>query len=244
LLNLLNNILSEEYQVWIAIDGTTGLKLAQDNSPDLIVSDVFMPGTNGYELCRKIKSEFKTSHIPVILLSAKAGVDNKIEGLESGADSYIAKPFHVKQLQIEIANLIKSRQKLKELFQRDIYIQPKELNIPSMDEKFITKCIEVVNKYMEDSEFGVVELGREVGLSRTQLFRKIKALLGQSPLEFIYSTRLKAAARLLVEKQYNISEVAYMTGFSNPASFSTSFRKYFGQSPSQFIAKHNVGVSE
>jgi ligand-binding sensor domain-containing protein/DNA-binding response OmpR family regulator len=238
ILNLLNNILSEDYQVWIANDGENGLKIAQENLPDLILSDVVMPGLDGTGLCKKIKAEFKTSHIPVILLSANAGIEHKIEGFESGADSYIPKPFHIKQLKVEIENLIKSRQKLKELFRKNIYLQPGELNIPSVDEKFVTRCLEILDKHLTEPEFGVVELSQEMGLSRTQLFRKLKALLGQTPLEFINSTRLKKAAKLLIEKQYTVSEVAYMTGFSNPSSFSTSFRRFFGKAPSDYITSN------
>lgn len=235
ILNLLLNIFSEKYHVYTAVDGKTALKSANEKLPDLIISDVMIPELNGTNFCMKIKSEFKTSHIPVILLSANAGIDQKIEGFESGADSYIAKPFHIKQLTTEVENLIKSRQKLKELFRKDIYSKPGELNIPSLDEKFISKCLEITDKYLAEPEFGVVELSREIGLSRTQLFRKLKALIGQTPLEFIYSIRLKRAAILLTEKKYPVSDVAYMTGFTNPGSFSTSFKRYFGISPSEYI---------
>ena len=231
---LLKSILSDNYLIFTAIDGIEGKLMIDKHMPDLIVCDVMMPGINGIEFCNTIKSEFKTSHIPIILLSAGATVDHKIEGIESGADSYITKPFHTKQLKAEIANLINSRSKLKEHFRKDIYLQPTELNIPSVDEKFITNCIQVIELNLAESDFSVAELSRELGLSRTQLFRKLKALLGQTPLEFIYSTRLKIAARLLTEKHYQVSEVAYMTGFSSPASFSTSFRRYFGDSPSHY----------
>jgi DNA-binding response OmpR family regulator/nitrogen-specific signal transduction histidine kinase len=237
---LLRKILSDEYHVHTAIDGIEGAVIADRYLPDLIVCDVLMPGLDGIKFCNKIKSEFKTSHIPIILLSAGATLDHKIEGLESGADSYIAKPFHTKQLKTEIANLIKSRQKLREHFRTDIYLEPKGLNIPSVDEKFITKCIEVIELNLSESNFSVAELSKEMGLSRTQLFRKLKALLGQTPLEFIYSTRLKRAARLLTEKHFQVSEVAYMTGFSSPASFSTSFRRYFGNSPSHYQQENIV----
>lgn len=237
ILEMIRETLMADYQVILASDGVSALNIANDRVPDLIVSDVSMPGLDGYRLCRRLKTSFNTSHIPVILLSAKADIENRIEGLGCGADSYISKPFYLKQLQTEISNLIRIRQQLIDRFRKESIAKPSELLIPTNEEKFISRCLDAVEKHMSDPLFGVIELGQEIGLSRAQLFRKLKAIIGLTPIEFIHSTRLKRAAKLLSDKKYPIAEVAYMTGFSNPASFSTAFRKYFNMTPSQYVTK-------
>jgi DNA-binding response OmpR family regulator len=233
----IRGLLQNDYQIEEAVDGQDGFEKAMKSIPDLIISDVMMPRIDGFALCEKLKTGERTSHIPVILLTARASEASKLEGLEIGADAYLVKPFNAKELQIRVKKLIKQRQKLRERFSRDITLSPKEISITSADERFLNRALEVIEKHMSDSEFGVNVFGKEVGMSHSHLHRKIKALTNQSPVELIRSIRLKRAANLLKQKYGNISEVAYATGFNSPTYFSDCFQKQFGKSPSAFIAQ-------
>lgn len=220
-----------------AVDGCKGFDSAVEKLPDLIISDVMMPGMDGYAFCKKIKSDARTSHIPVILLSAKASSENQIEGFETGADDYMSKPFNAKLLELKVMNIIKSRESLREHFIKNktySQLEPKRINVISADEKFLEDALECIEKNMSNSEFGVEDFGKEIGLSRMQLYRKLKALTGQSANEFIRSIRLKRAAQLLETGQLTIAEVTYDVGFNDLKYFRDCFKKQFGVTPSQF----------
>jgi DNA-binding response OmpR family regulator len=223
----LRTILQDKYQVSEAADGKQGLALANEIVPDLIVSDVMMPVMNGLEFCQRIKSGTATSHIPVILLTARALDHHQIEGYESGADAYITKPFSSELLLARINNLLKSRLKLKTLIAAAS--APAE---PAITDPFLIKFRDFIEKNLNDSELNVETIGAEFGLSRVQLYRKVKALTGQSPVELLRTTRLLKGRQLLQCSNKSVSEVAYEVGFSAPAYFTKCFKDEFGISPS------------
>ncbi len=226
--------LEGRYAVLEAADGEEGLTRASEAIPDLIISDVMMPKMDGYALCAALKTEEKTSHVPVLLLTAKAGEENKLEGLETGADDYLTKPFSSKELLARIRNLIAQRRKLRERFSREVVLQPSAIAITSADERFLNRVKAAVEKNLGDEEFSVEDFGREVGMSRVQLHRKLKALTDQSAGEFILSMRLQRAAALLQQNAGTVAEIAYMTGFNTPNYFAKCFRKQYGCSPSEY----------
>jgi signal transduction histidine kinase/ligand-binding sensor domain-containing protein/CheY-like chemotaxis protein len=227
-------ILENCYNLEYAGNGAEGLQIATKNIPDLILSDVMMPELNGMEMCEKLKTNKHTSHIPVILLTARAGEESKLQGLETGADDYLEKPFSKKELITRIKNLIEQRQKLREKFQREIIIKPNEVTVNSMDENLIKKAIAIVEKNMPVSDFNTAVFAREIGMSRSHLNAKMKALTGLATHEFIRSMRLKRAAQLLKQKCGNIADIAYQVGFSSLSHFSKAFRDTFGMLPSEY----------
>ncbi|HEX9251771.1 MAG TPA: ATP-binding protein [Ignavibacteriaceae bacterium] len=225
------------FKVIEAIDGEDGLTKAIENIPDLIISDVLMPKLNGYEFCEKLKNDEMISHIPVILLTSKAETNSRIIGLETGADDYLTKPFNSAELLLRIKNLIDQRKKLREKFSREITLEPKEIAVTSIDQKFLTRVLEIVEKNVSNENFSAEDFAENVGMSKTHLNRKLNALTDTSANEFIRTYRLKKAARLLSGKSGNISEIAYEVGFSNPSYFAESFKKLFGYSPSEYLQK-------
>jgi DNA-binding response OmpR family regulator/two-component sensor histidine kinase len=225
----------KEFRVLEASDGVEGLEISIENIPDLIITDLMMPNMDGVEFCKKLKTDERTSHIPVIMLTAKASVENRIEGLETGADDYITKPFNMKELFTRINNLIDQRRKLRERFSREVTLQPKEIAVTSADERFLNRIIEIIENKMGDDNFDVAALQKEIGLSHMQMFRKLKALTDQAPGDFIRTIRLKRSASLLEQKFGNVAEVAYEVGFNNLSYFAKCFKGMFGQSPSEYI---------
>ena len=223
-----------------ASNGLEGYQLAMDHIPDLVVSDIMMPKMDGIEFCRLLKRDKKTDHIPVILLTAKASGESRIEGLETGADDYLTKPFEAAELLVRIKNLIEGRKKLRERFSREITLQPASISITSMDEKLLQHVMQIVEEHMSDSNFGVEAFCREAGMSRTQLHRKLKALTDQSAGDFIRIMRLKRAAELLANQVGSIAEVAFMVGFNDPSYFTKCFQKQFGKTPSEFVEASSV----
>ncbi len=224
----LHTILKDKYQVNEAANGQQGLALANEIVPDLIVSDVMMPVMNGLEFCQRVKSGVATSHIPVILLTARALSQHQIEGYESGADAYITKPFSEEVLLARISNLLQSRCLLKGLFSQ---AEPSHEQNQTED-AFVTKFREFIEKNLSDSDLSVETIGAELGLSRVQLYRKIKALTGQSPVELLRKVRLKKGRKLLETTDKTISEVAYEVGFTAPSYFTKCFKDEYGISPS------------
>lgn len=225
--------LEPEYKVFEAEDGEAGLQRAVEIIPDLVVSDVMMPNMDGFELTGALKKNEKTSHVPVILLTAKAATESKIQGIEIGADAYLPKPFSSKVLKATINNLVESRRKLKEKFSRQLLIRPDRVDEPSMEEKFLIKVREVVQEHLDDEHFSVEELSRKVGMSRAQIHRKLSALTGKSASRFVRSYRLQHAMQLLESHSGTVSEIAYKVGFSSPAYFTKCFSEEYGISPSQ-----------
>ena len=233
--NFIKEGLQTEFTILEAENGKQALEIALIQQPSLIISDVMMPEMDGIELCKQLKSDDRLSHIPLILLSALSCVEDVFTGYKSGADDYIPKPFNPQLLSIRAKNLIEANKNLKKRFQREITLEPKDITITSADEKLLEKIMKVVENRLSDSEFTVEKMGTEIGLSRVHLNRKIKALTDQTATDFIRTIRMKQAAKLLVQKKLNVSEIAYMVGFSNPISFGRSFKKHFGCAPSEYI---------
>ena len=230
----IRSYLDEDYRNIEAKDGEDGLKKAINKMPDLIISDIMMPKMDGVELCKRIKTDERTSHIPVILLTAKADVESRIEGLETGADDYVTKPFDANVLQVRVKNLIEQRKALREKFGRDAVIEPKEITVTSTDEKFLHKAIDTIEENISNPRFNVEEFRKEMYMSRMQLFRKIHALTNRSPSAFIRTMRLRRATQLLDQNFGNITEVAYEVGFNNLSYFAKCFRELYGISPSHY----------
>lgn len=234
------SLLQNDYKIIEAEDAEAGLKRAIDLMPDLILSDIMMPGTDGLEFCRQIKTNLQTSHIPLILLTAKVSQQNKIEGLETGADDYVTKPFNFKELSLRIKNLIEQRKKLKEKFSKEIKIEPEKVTANSLDKEFLEKALLVAEKNIFDLTFDLESFAKEMFLSRSQLHRKMVAITGQAPGEFLRIFRLKKAARLLHEKKLSVTQVALEVGFSSPSHFTKAFQQYFNCLPSDFTVQNNL----
>ncbi len=232
--------LQSEYMVEEAPDGNKAWKMIPELQPDIIVSDVMMPGMDGNELCRLVKTDIRTSHIPLILLTARSAKEQKQEGLESGADDYITKPFDFDLLVIRIRNLLQLRQKRQESFKQLMEVAPSEITITSLDEKLINKAVRYVENNICRSELSVEELSSELGMSRVYLYKKMLSITGKTPIEFIRIIRLKRAAQYLRESQQSVSEIAYQTGFSNPKYFRKYFKEEFGILPSEYQAKEGM----
>ncbi len=218
------------------MDGKEGWKKAQEFQPDLVISDIMMPEMNGMELCHKIKNDVRTSHIPVILLTARSAEEQKLEGFETGANDYITKPFSFEMLFSRIRGLLAHQETLRRLFQNQIEIEPKAISVTPVDEHFIGKAVEEVEKNIAESEFSVEDLSKALLMSRVALYKKLLSLTGKAPLDFIRSIRMKRAAQLLSKTQMTVSEVAYEVGFSNPKYFTKFFKKEFNLLPSEYIS--------
>jgi len=200
---------------------------------------------NGYDLCRSIKSEEKTSHIPVLLLTVHSEHEQKIKGILIGADDYLPKPFDAKELQARAFNLLESRKKLRDHFRKQILMEPRESSVMSLDERFLERSRQIVENRLSDWKLDADALSLEAGISRTQMYRKLRSLTGQTVHEFIRTVRLKRAAQLLENRKMKISEIAYYVGFNDLNYFSRCFRKQFGQSPSEYLAsKLNIDLSK
>ncbi|MCG8322796.1 MAG: ATP-binding protein [Cytophagales bacterium] len=238
----INSIFEADYKLYEAKDGPEGYELAQKIIPDLIISDVMMPKMDGINLCHKLKSEVKTSHIPIILLTARTSLIFKLEGLETGADDYITKPFNASIIKVRAKNLITSRKILREHFMNGdgMKIEPSSVSFTSKDELFLKNAIKIVEDNMSDTSFTVEYLGKELGMSRMQLYRKLKSLTGFSANEFIRLLRLKRAAQLLKHNQMTISEITYEVGFTDLQYFRSCFKRQYGVNPSEYNEEQMV----
>lgn len=221
------------YQVREAENGALGLALAQEELPDLILSDVMMPEMDGHEFCLAIKSDVRTSHIPVVLLTARAKTKNRIEGLETGADAYLSKPFDREELGVVLKNLLESRKQLREKFREEFLLHPAPVKQQSVEDQFLQSLRKIMEDRLADEFFGVEGMAEELGMSRKTLHRKLSAIAGQSPNQFIRRYRLESAMQMLKNKTGPIGEIAYMTGFSSHSYFSKCFLEYFQISPSE-----------
>jgi signal transduction histidine kinase/DNA-binding response OmpR family regulator len=237
----LSENLKNHYTIIEASNGVKGWELTCSVLPHLVVSDIMMAGINGIDLCKKIKNDSRTSHIPVILLTARTSDEQKIEGLEAGAEDYITKPFSYEVLELKIKRLIELRLSFQKKFSGKYEIEPAEIGITSLDEKFLKKALKLVEKNIGNSEFSVEKMGKELGVSRGHLYNKLMALTGKSPVEFIRVMRLKRAAQYLGKSQLSISEIAFQVGFNDPKYFSRYFKEEFGVVPSEY-AKNHQGV--
>jgi YesN/AraC family two-component response regulator len=240
----LKDNLKLHYNIIEGRNGNEGWKQVLARQPDLIVSDIMMPEMNGIELCRKVKADERSSHIPIILLTARTSEEQRLEGFETGADDYISKPFNFELLESRIRNLIHQREKSHKVFRKTLDVKASELNITPLDTKFIENAIKCVEQNVSSPDFSVEHLGRELGISRAYLYKKILALTGKSPLEFIRTIRLQHAAQLLEKSQLTVSEIAYKVGFNNPKYFTKYFKEEFHVLPSNYAASRKKGESK
>lgn len=232
--NYLLKLFAGTYRLLDAADGKAAWSLAKEHSPDLVLSDVMMPELDGIELCKLIKTSLETSHIPVILLTARNSMFYQTEGLETGADDYLTKPFDPKLLILRVKNLIASRQRMREKFGRQVALEPQEVTLTTPDQEMLQRAIDAVEKHMDNPDFDVSQLAKEVGVSRPVLYRKLPALTDYTPNEFIRIIRLKRAAQILDQADLPVTEVCYSTGFKTPKYFSKCFRDFFGVLPSEY----------
>ena len=241
---LLGDFLSDTFEIQFAEDGEKGLKLANEIIPNVIVCDIMMPGIDGLTLCNKLKNNINTSHIPIILLTAKITTDDQIKGLKCGADDYILKPFNPSVLKLKLTNVIKSLNKIYDKIEKDKTFIPSDITNNSLDEEFIKKAIECVNKNMQNSEFDLIRFSRELGMSERNLQLKFKSLINQSPIEFIRTIRLNKAAELLKERKLNISQITYEIGFNTTSYFTKCFKNQFGMTPTEYVKKQKRNYNE
>ena len=236
-LDYLEMIFQANYNIARAENGVQALEYLQNHEPDLIISDVMMPEMDGVTLCKEVKSNINISHIPLILLTAKATVENTLHGLKTGADDYVAKPFNPDILKTKVSNFIEAKKRWIEKFTQTEggVVIPKTITTNPLDETFLKDVLEAINKNMDNEEFSVEELGSMVAMSRSNLFRKLKAITGQTPVEFIYFIRMNRAMELLLERKHSISQISFEVGFKSPSSFTKSFKKQFGKAPTEYL---------
>lgn len=231
-----SSIFENSFTVFSATNGREGFEKAIEHIPDIVVSDVMMPEEDGFTFTKKLKEHQLTSHIPVILLTAKTHITSKLEGMGIGADAYVTKPFNSQLLKATVENLIENRRKLQQRFAQEVVLMPKDIAVSSADEQFLERLQKVLDENITDPSFTIESFGSEMNVSRMQLHRKLKALTGQSASEFLRSQRLKLAAKILREKKIPISEVGYTVGFNDPSYFAKTFKKEFGKTPTEYSA--------
>ena len=234
MLSFVSSCMKENYEVHTATDGAAALDLLQSEQIDLIISDVMMPGIDGFELCRRVKSDINLSHIPVILLTARTTDISRIEGLQLGADDYLTKPFNIEVLRLRVKKFIDWERNTHQLFRQKMNIEPSEITITPLDEQFIKKSIALVEENISNSDFSVETLAAEVAMSRSTLYKKLMAITGQGPAEFIRTIRIKRGRALLETSQMQITEIAYAVGFTTVKSFTMNFKAEYGMTPSEF----------
>lgn len=228
--------LSGHYEILDASNGKAGWELAINEIPDLIITDIMMPEMDGNEFCRTLKADIRTSHIPVMMLTARNSMDQQLEGLENGADIYLTKPFSVKLLLSYVKNLLRLKESQRQHFSQKIFLEPAQVEVGTVDKKFMEQLMEIIEKNMNNPQFLVSELAKEVGMSTAVLYKKFNSLTHIPIGEFIKSLRLKKAALLLKHDKLNISEVAWEVGFNDRKYFSKEFKKFFGKTPSEYIS--------
>ena len=234
LLDFLSVILEEKYNVYKAANGLAGLDVARNNAIDLVLSDIMMPQMDGLEMCHHLKSDLVTSHIPVILLTAKAMDGHRMQGYIQGADAYLTKPFNPNVLQSRIENLLAQRTQLREVFTRDFLLQPKHVELESVDDELLHNIVRIMEEHIDEADFNVNKMCHMVGMSHTHFIRKVKQLTGKKPIDLLKAFRLKRGKDLLAQNSANIAEIAYMVGYNVPNSFSRAFKKEFGISPKEY----------
>ncbi len=235
MLNFISDSLAEDYRVFQAENGQLALDFLANHEVSLVVSDVMMPGIDGFELCKRVKSDINTSHIPVILLTARTTDESKVKGLQLGADDYLTKPFNMEVLRLRVQKFMEWADATHHDFKKKVDITPSEITITPLDEQFIQKAIKTVEERMADTEFSVEELGKELGMSRSFLYKKLMAITGVGPAEFIRTIRIKRGMALLERSQMQISEIAYQVGFNSLKSFTMNFKAEYGMTPSEYL---------
>jgi signal transduction histidine kinase/ligand-binding sensor domain-containing protein/DNA-binding response OmpR family regulator len=234
----LQQLFTNDFEVLTAADGLEGWRLALEQLPALVISDVMMPHSDGLELCQRIKQHPKTSHIPVLLLTARTAALHEVEGLDLGADDYVSKPFNPLVLQAKVAALLRNRHQLREFYQRQILLEPTELVIPDADRLFLEQAMRTVEAHLTDPALSVLVLADALCMSQSAVYRRIKGITGQTTVEFIRDVRMKRAAQLLAQPQLRVSEVAYEVGVENVKYFRKTFQKIYGMSPSEYARQH------
>lgn len=238
LLLLMTQLLESDYNIYTAATGKEGVGIIESKDVDLIVSDVMMPVMDGLEFCRYVKEHFDTSHIPVILLTAKNKEEDRVEAYEAGADAFISKPFNLSVLHARISNLLKTRERATKDFKKQLVFEVDELNYTSIDEEFLQKAIECIQTHLDDPTFDQTKFVEEMGVSKSTLFRKLKSLTGLTYSSFVRNIRMKTACRIMEEKRnVRISELAYAVGFNDPKYFSACFKKELGMHPSEYMER-------
>lgn len=234
--NYVASIFESVYQVQTAATGKEAIELSVNEIPDIVISDVMMPEMDGFEFTKALKENEITSHIPVVLLTAKSDDEDKLTGTQSGADAYVTKPFNAQLLKATVENLIENRRKLQSRFSQEVLLRPKDISISSADEQFLERLRKVLDDNLTETDFSAERFSSEMGMSRMQLHRKLKAITGQSTSEFLRSQRLKLAYSLLKDKKATISEIGYTVGFNDPSYFTKCFKQEFGASPSDYFS--------
>ena len=240
-LDFLSACLSTSYNVLKATNGKDALEILKTENTDIVISDIMMPDMNGLELCAAIKNDIRTSHIPVILLTARASEEYQLEGLNNGADDYITKPFNMEILKLRISKLIENNLKKHELFDEQLKIEPSRIAITPLDRQFVEKAIQIVEDNINNADFSVEELAAKLNISRGYLYKKIVKITGKTTLEFIRLIRMKRAQQLLAESQLQVAEIAYKLGYNSPKVFTKHFKEEFGMTPSEFIRQQTGG---
>lgn len=238
----ISNELSKYYKITTCADGLEALNTLHRSQFDLVISDVMMPRMDGIELLRNIKQTPRLSHIPIIMLTSKNEIEDRLLGLRKGADAYMAKPFNIEELQATVDNQIANSRRLKGKYSGNLHTEDNAIQTPEMkgnDEALMERVLKVINKNLGNQDFNVEMLAEEVGISRAQLHRKMKEITGITTSEYIRNIRMEHASRLIKENKVNITQVAYAVGFNNQAHFSTVFKKHLGMSPSEYASKEN-----
>lgn len=235
ILNYLTEILSPEYNILRAANGVEGLETAISELPDCIITDIMMPEMDGTEMCKRIKANPATCDIPVIILTAKTSIEQRVEGIAGGADSYIPKPFNIEHLRTRVSKLIELRKAMRDKYSGKLEVNDGTVKVKSADDKLLVKVEELVSTQLANPELTVELIAQEIGVSRSHLHRKLKQLTNQNPSDYIKNTRLRHAAYLLSNKNIAVSEACYATGFSSLSHFSNSFKEYFGISPTKYV---------
>ncbi|GGD70794.1 hypothetical protein GCM10011514_38630 [Emticicia aquatilis] len=231
----IRSVFEQDYRIIEAVDGQEGIEKALEIIPDIVISDLMMPRLDGLELCKLLKTNEKTSHIPVVMLTAKANVESRIEGFELGADDYLTKPFNKEELQVRVRNLVIQRELLRQKYDKQVFsLVTSELKVSSVEERFLNKAKNVVDKYISESEFDVEMFAKEMDMTTVVLRRKLKSILNQSVTEFVRKYRLQRAAELLTKRAGTVSEIAYQVGFESLSYFTKVFQEEFGMNPSDF----------
>ncbi|RPI64895.1 MAG: hybrid sensor histidine kinase/response regulator [Ignavibacteriales bacterium] len=236
----LTDLLNQEYILYEASNGKEGIIIAREKIPDLIISDVMMPEMDGMEFCRRIKTDWITSHIPVIMLTAKASGESKIQGLETGADDYLTKPFNSKELFVRVKNLLEQRRLLREKFSKEENKKPETVTANPLDEEFIQKAFSLAEKNLDNLNFDTEAFAKEMFLSRMQFHRKLQAITGQTPGDFVRSFRLKKAAQMLNENRLSVTQIAFAVGYNSPSQFTRAFSKQFNCTPTEYLNKSKI----
>ena len=237
--NFLSQMLAPDYNVITAENGEVGVAKTHEHKPDVIISDIMMPVMTGLELCKTLKSDSKTSHIPIILLTARTTSSVELDSYDTGANDFISKPFNVDVLKSKVSNMVQSMNQIKKHSRKKILLVDAEINNSSADEEFLEKLSTYIRINITNPDLNVNKTGEDLGISRVHLYRKVKSITGKSPVEFIRDFRLAAAVKLLEQKNYNVNEVSYKVGFQDVSYFRKCFKKKYGISSTKYLEKNN-----